>query len=75
MPDDMQKDGQKDGRLDGKQAQGTSDENKAGDDTTKTRTEKIAKHRKRKHRQTRMRTEMQLRIKETALLISTPWTE
>lgn len=36
---------------------------------------KIAKHRKRKHRQTRMRTEIQLRIKETALLISTPWTE
>jgi len=43
MPDDMQKDGQKDGRLDGKQAQGTSDENKAGDDTTKTRTEKNRK--------------------------------
>ena len=43
MPDDMQKDGQKDGRLDGKQAQGTSDENKVGDDTTKTRTEKNRK--------------------------------
>lgn len=43
MPDDMQKDGQKDGRLDGKQAQGTSDENKAGDDTAKTRAEKNRK--------------------------------
>ena len=31
------------GRPDGKQAQGTSDENKAGDDTTKTRTEKNRK--------------------------------